>query len=37
MKNEQVDASAVASNRFIALDTYGPFQNCIRIDILPIL
>lgn len=29
MKNDHLDVSAVASNRFVALDTYGPFQSML--------
>ena len=29
MKNDQIDVSAVASNRFVALNTYGPFKTTI--------
>ena len=29
MKNDQIDVSAVASNRFVALDTYGPFSSTL--------
>lgn len=29
MKNDEVDVSAVASNRFVALNTYGPFKSTL--------
>lgn len=29
MKDDQVDISAVASNRFVALNTYGPFKTTL--------
>ena len=29
MKNDQIDVSAVASNRFVALNTYGPFTSTL--------
>jgi len=30
MKNDHIDVSAIASNRFVALDTYGPFKTTLN-------